>query len=49
MNLVTNAVQAMESGGKIAIETWPSDDTKEVFIRVIDSGHGIEPAQLERI
>ncbi len=49
VNLVTNAVQAMESGGKIAIETWPSDDTKEVFIRVIDSGHGIEPAQLERI
>jgi signal transduction histidine kinase len=49
VNLVTNAVQAMEAGGRIAIETWPSDDTKEVFIRVVDSGHGIDPSQLERI
>ena len=47
-NLFSNALQAMDNEGTLRIETRRLDD-KAVEINVIDSGHGIEPENLEEI
>jgi CheY-like chemotaxis protein/two-component sensor histidine kinase len=47
MNLLTNAISYTDDGGKIRITLDREDD--EVVIRVIDSGIGIEPAELSHI
>jgi signal transduction histidine kinase len=48
LNLVTNAVQAMEdAGGKIVITT--SSDGYYVVIAVSDTGPGIEPKDLPKV
>ena len=43
-NLVTNAVQAMPKGGKIAIRVYKDKKTEEVIITVADTGIGIPEA-----
>jgi two-component system sensor histidine kinase AtoS len=48
VNLVSNAVQAMEpTGGTIVVRVW--DDDSFVFASVADTGPGIEPDVLERV
>ena len=48
VNLVSNAVQAMEdSGGTIAVKVW--DDDSYVFISVADDGPGIPGELLDKI
>jgi signal transduction histidine kinase len=48
VNLVSNAVQAMEaSGGTIAVRVW--DDDSYVFISVADDGPGIPGELLDKI
>ena len=48
INLLTNALDAVERGGRIALarRAWPSD---EVIITVNDTGTGISPEDLRRI
>jgi two-component system NtrC family sensor kinase len=49
MNLVMNAIDACEEGGKVVIRTRPEDDDDSVRLDVIDSGCGIDPIICERI
>jgi two-component system NtrC family sensor kinase len=47
MNLLVNAVQAIEDQGTIAITTWCEDGS--IYAAVTDTGSGILPEHLERI
>ncbi len=47
LNLVLNAMDATDEGGTIELATWLTDGWLHVSIR--DSGHGIEPHQIQHI
>jgi len=47
INLIQNAVQAMEGKGEITISTWMEKDN--VYTRIEDTGPGIPPDQIDRV
>ena len=47
VNLLSNALDAVDRNGNIELEAHPVDD--DVLIRVSDTGHGIAPDDLRRI
>jgi two-component system NtrC family sensor kinase len=47
LNLLTNALRATPPGGRITVTTGRGDDG--VFVRVADTGRGIDPEHLSRI
>lgn len=47
MNIMLNAVQAIEGQGEIAIRTWLDD--KNICISIADTGCGIPPENIKRI
>ncbi|MBL8739793.1 MAG: two-component sensor histidine kinase [Myxococcales bacterium] len=49
VNLITNACEAIEGGGKLTIETRHDDARGVVVLRVIDEGHGIATADIDRL
>ena len=49
LNLLTNAVQAIEHDGQVTIETRYDPDRNEVTVAVRDDGRGIAPERLEHI
>ena len=49
LNLIFNAIEAMPSGGKLAISTRPDTAGKKITIEVQDTGIGILPANLDHI
>jgi len=51
LNVVLNAVQAMDNGGVLTIiaKSVKKDDTDFVLIQIMDTGSGIDDADLERI
>jgi two-component system NtrC family sensor kinase len=49
MNIILNAVDAMEGKGKLVLETRESEDSGFVDINISDSGCGIPSENLERI
>ncbi len=49
LNLLTNAMDATPSGGKVEIAAFPSEDKMQVVLEVRDTGAGIPPAIRDRI
>ncbi len=49
MNLLINASQAMDGGGRLTIETVALEADRSVSIRISDSGCGISPESLGKI
>ena len=47
VNLLANALTASDPGGRVTVTV--EDEASCVSLRVADTGHGIEPADLERI
>lgn len=47
LNLINNAVDAMDKGGVLKVATWLED--RQVVLQVSDTGHGIPQANLQRI
>ncbi|MCX7748741.1 MAG: ATP-binding protein [Clostridia bacterium] len=47
MNIITNAIQAIENSGEIYIKTYKDD--KNVYVSIRDTGSGIREEHLERI
>jgi two-component system, NtrC family, sensor kinase len=47
MNILVNAIQAIEGRGEVTISTFARDDA--VFVEIEDSGVGIPPEHLSRI
>jgi two-component system NtrC family sensor kinase len=47
VNILLNAVDALEDGGQLAISL--SDTDGKLFIRFVDKGHGIRPERLAKI
>lgn len=48
INLITNAIQAMETDGKLIIRTQQGDD-RWIKIMVIDNGTGITPENMDKL
>lgn len=50
LNIVTNAIHAMrESGGTLTLNTYPSPEKTSVCLEVVDTGHGIDGDNLNRV
>ncbi len=49
LNLIFNAIQAMEAGGTLTISARHCPDADEFFVRIADTGCGIPPEQLPKI
>ena len=49
MNLIMNAKDAVGESGTISLSTEYNRSTKQVTIKVVDTGHGIEKKNLSRI
>ncbi len=47
MNILMNAVQAIDKWGEIRVKTWATD--KDIFISISDTGCGIPPQILNKI
>ena len=49
INLVENAMDALNGGGEISIRTHRSNDRKDVIMEVADTGHGLAEAVKEKL
>ena len=49
INIFRNAMEAMTTDGTLTVDVCPSDDHKEIYIGIKDTGCGIPPYVLERI
>ncbi len=48
-NLFSNAIEAMEKGGTLTIDTDCSDETETTRIRIQDTGHGISASDVQNL
>lgn len=49
MNMIINAAQAMEKGGQLSLKTRYEANSKTVEIEFTDTGHGINPENIEKV
>jgi hypothetical protein len=49
INLLSNAIKYNRPGGQVVVKTGRDDGAGEAFLRVLDTGLGMTPAQLEQL
>jgi len=49
INVLTNAMEAMENGGTLTIRTYPLPETREAVLEIGDTGPGISPEAIHNI
>jgi two-component system, NtrC family, sensor histidine kinase HydH len=49
LNILSNSIEAMPSGGALAISSNIRSDASAIQVDITDSGHGIPPEHLDRI
>ena len=49
INLILNAIQAMEKGGRLYISAWEDKDKPGFYFQVRDTGHGVPQGDLPKI
>lgn len=49
LNLYINAIESMETGGKLAVAVLPDNSGSKIGIRISDSGGGIDPGDLSHV
>ncbi len=49
VNIIINAIQAMPNGGTLTIKAGHLKDTKEVFVKFIDTGIGISKENIKKL
>jgi signal transduction histidine kinase len=49
INILTNAMEAMENGGTLTIRTYPLPETREAVLEIGDTGPGISPEAMHNI
>jgi hypothetical protein len=49
INLITNAMEAMENGGVLTLRTLAVEETEEIMIEVGDTGPGVSPEAMHNI
>ena len=48
-NLFSNAIEAMETGGRLTIKTYTEKEAKTVFIRIQDTGQGVSQTDIPNL
>lgn len=49
VNLIANAMEAMENGGILSVKTYPGADGREAVIEIGDTGPGISPESMHNL
>lgn len=49
LNVIINAAESMQNGGKLYLRTYKSEDKKFAVVEIEDTGHGIKKEHIDKI